>query len=1545
MKINSFGIMVSVVVACVISAGGATVSKEQAAIAARTWVRSGARMGTAFGQDVEKTSAVKTASGHSFYAVKFAGGGTVFTSTDTMSEPIVAFTSSQEDFSSISTNSPLYRLLARDAEVRANIREFRAKKVDRSALGRSSRNTVSQVADPSCQASAKQISERNNRWASLLSNPAGVSASYDRVLADSGIDDIRVAPLLKTKWSQTTHNDYSSGHKCYNYYTPKSAPCGCTATAMSQIMKYFEYPKESVDSKGFQCSVNNVSQELKTIGGVFKWDAMVNMPKVEGGEAAYEAIGHLTYDVGVALLSSYSASATSALPYDVPGAFDHFKYSNSRCFWYFDELANESSNSEDGTVESNQGLHNAANRRNVIYTNLDNHRPVLLAIYGYDVMDNWVGHAVVGDGYGMVSMDEGSVEYVHINMGWSGSDDAWYNIPEINAMETGATGDADGTLFTVMAGAIYNIFENGEGEIVSGRVLGEDGKPAAKATVFCGDVSAETDDSGIYSLVLPSRSICKIEAVSKDSRYTGSTSVNVGASSTSAGGSVSTTVGNRWGVDINLEYSATADSVRIPRTGELYSSLDQALGIAVSGDEIEVLKPTVLRRSVEITRDVAITATNAIAAKAPVSIKEGVSISVSGCRLNLDNIVFAGEQYSVYTNLSSSSNLDFSNYTNLIVTAQVEPFSVAAGASIAVSGDVSVPELILADDNGFVLAGRITNEIKVLSPSLERGAKIGIVECAESIADECVGLIVHPSDAYLCAGVSPYPDLRWVLKPVEDEDLVATLEFEGDSQVYRYSNLERLFLDVTNDASIVLKRDCSLRRPVVIDGRSISLCGGDGYSGNIAVSDIDPGAGFILKDNASLSISGIDFSGYTGNGLFIVDGEGAELELNKNVNISDVNGTNRWSGAISVLKGTVTINGTCSIRNCNAIGGGTSPGSGGAVYLEGEGCTLNLHSRAGRINIAACSAGGFGGGIYAGRKSIVKVLGPVTVFDCVSQNGKRELDGRDNIYLDSNNSTSAVLKVVGKLYSEDMLEIARLGVRHFLKSGKFGNSSGMTLAVNEWDVDEFDESELENLDDIALNNAGAFISDSSDSLEAEVSGDFSEYVWKSVDSLANTEQEFGDVARIIRDGGVTTNYYKSISEAMKDLGSGFEVMEIIDDCYFDGNFEISGNLLIRTIANGSAESQKMLMRSAVNAGFTVVAGGSLTLEDVWIVGMYWDPFIFDFAEVFGVCPLFAVDGGELTLGKGAVIGYSTGSALKGNRAAGCVTVWNRGVFTMLPGSSLEESWNEYVNEGNASSVGGGVLLDNSTGIFTGGAVVNCMAYRAAGVFVGNSALARVSGDFAATNNITLAGESSDLVVENSGRLELDGVFTGKVGVDWGIKANTNLFGSVSGVFAGEEELSGSAANFVCNKTGAFGVAATNLTTGVTNLLWSTTIDAFGGYIDDDGNKYSIVGEIPETSGGEPGEEEFATPLPVVFTYVGMEDDGFWTIRFTNAVQWCHYSLYSTNSLSGGFAIDGVEPVTNFQWQSTGTVVEIKLDADGAARFWKATAEKGREENN
>ena len=55
----------------------------------------------------------------------------------------------------------------------------------------------------------------------------------------SSIPDVRVAPLVKTKWGQ--------GNSVWNYYTPNNYVCGCVATAAAQIMKYFEWPKTSVE--------------------------------------------------------------------------------------------------------------------------------------------------------------------------------------------------------------------------------------------------------------------------------------------------------------------------------------------------------------------------------------------------------------------------------------------------------------------------------------------------------------------------------------------------------------------------------------------------------------------------------------------------------------------------------------------------------------------------------------------------------------------------------------------------------------------------------------------------------------------------------------------------------------------------------------------------------------------------------------------------------------------------------------------------------------------------------------------------------------------------------------------------------------------------------------------------------------------------------------------------------------------------------------------------------------------------------------------------
>jgi len=63
------------------------------------------------------------------------------------------------------------------------------------------------------------------------------------------------------------------------------------------------------------------------------------------------------------------------------------------------------------------------------------------------------GHEVVCDGYGYYL----STLYHHINMGWGGSDNAWYALPLVDG-------------YTNVCALIYNIYTNGSGEIISGRI-------------------------------------------------------------------------------------------------------------------------------------------------------------------------------------------------------------------------------------------------------------------------------------------------------------------------------------------------------------------------------------------------------------------------------------------------------------------------------------------------------------------------------------------------------------------------------------------------------------------------------------------------------------------------------------------------------------------------------------------------------------------------------------------------------------------------------------------------------------------------------------------------------------------------------------------------------------------------------------------------------------------------------------------------------------------------------------------------------------------
>lgn len=501
MRLRRLVLFLSAAVAAVFSAFAGLTADDAAAVA-RRFSRAGSRLGVGLGGEPVSTRRHLVRDGIPFYSVRMRDRGTVFVSEE--NGPVVAFTAESVDFDALASDSPLRALLERDAKVRANI----------AALGAND--------------SSPYYSDHTNR-----------------VL---GVDDIRVAPLVKTKWSQ----GLAGGHYCFNYYTPNHYVCGCTATAMAQLMRYYEYPVDPISPVAKQCRVDNSGMVLTTQGGVYEWSKMTLEPNSGNyNDESWAAIGKLTSDVGIALESDYGPNGTGANPDSVANVLTGtFGYPNAVMYGcdnvYFEAVGG------DGLVRSDRGLHNRANRQNMICANLDAGRPVMLAIYGYSVGhvgdsggDYFAGHAVVGDGYGYCDVGGEKVPYIHLNLGWGGADDAWYNVPEICTAKTGAAVADNGYDFTIFYGCVGNIFtDRTGGEIVSGRVIDTNGLAVASAEVSIEGVgTVMTGENGIYSFIVPSDT--RMDVFASFGAVTGVVDVTTGCSSGAS-------IGNRWGVDIVL---------------------------------------------------------------------------------------------------------------------------------------------------------------------------------------------------------------------------------------------------------------------------------------------------------------------------------------------------------------------------------------------------------------------------------------------------------------------------------------------------------------------------------------------------------------------------------------------------------------------------------------------------------------------------------------------------------------------------------------------------------------------------------------------------------------------------------------------------------------------------------------------------------------------------------------------------------------------------------------------------------------------------------
>ena len=231
--------------------------------------------------------------------------------------------------------------------------------------------------------------------------------SRDRVKAF-----VPVAPLLDGI-AYDQNDPYN--RMCPEYAKGSRSAVGCAATAMAQIMRYYRYPERGKGSHAytpeFYPSMGRIEVDFSE--SAYDWD---NMPPTFGPDAGEEqcaAVARLMYDAGVAVSMNYGPMS-GALSEDWPAALvDHFSYDDAVTLRF----------------RSNYGLDDW---EKVVRTEIDNGRPVYVTGFTEEG-----GHAFVFDGY-----DESGL--IHVNWGWSGMSNGYFDTTFLTPSTQGTGGSTGG---------------------------------------------------------------------------------------------------------------------------------------------------------------------------------------------------------------------------------------------------------------------------------------------------------------------------------------------------------------------------------------------------------------------------------------------------------------------------------------------------------------------------------------------------------------------------------------------------------------------------------------------------------------------------------------------------------------------------------------------------------------------------------------------------------------------------------------------------------------------------------------------------------------------------------------------------------------------------------------------------------------------------------------------------------------------------------------------------------------------------------------------
>ena len=218
-----------------------------------------------------------------------------------------------------------------------------------------------------------------------------------------------VAEILTTKWNQSSpYNNYAPSLKLYG---GQKAPAGCVAIAMAQVMNHYQYPasaqfegyyyQEGVSDEAYQGNVNSTySWPYLDYYNYYYPEGSNQYVKVSTTPRQGNLIATLCRDCAYAVDMTYTHDGSGAQTYFLPQRFiDYFGYSEVGSHYYQREF------------------YTSEEWHTMIYDEIMRGNPLIYA--GYDPRGG--GHAFVADGIDAEGL-------VHINWGWAGSDNGYFDM-------------------------------------------------------------------------------------------------------------------------------------------------------------------------------------------------------------------------------------------------------------------------------------------------------------------------------------------------------------------------------------------------------------------------------------------------------------------------------------------------------------------------------------------------------------------------------------------------------------------------------------------------------------------------------------------------------------------------------------------------------------------------------------------------------------------------------------------------------------------------------------------------------------------------------------------------------------------------------------------------------------------------------------------------------------------------------------------------------------------------------------------------------------